>query len=79
VTSNAKLRDPDVMAAWATGIGIGLIAHMLTWLIGNRLTALIWEAPVGPIVAFSLAIVVGIAISIVAAKRLAAGVRAAAM
>jgi hypothetical protein len=33
----------DRVAAWATGSGIGLMALMVTWLIGNRLAALAWD------------------------------------
>jgi hypothetical protein len=58
------------MAAWATGAGIGLIVLMLTWLIGNRLTGLIWDPPVGPVVAFAGAIGVGTAVAVFAGRRL---------
>lgn len=60
----------DRVAAWATGTGIGLIFLMLTWLIGNRLAGLFWEAPVGPVVAFVGAIVVGTAVALIAGRRL---------
>ena len=60
----------DSVSAWAIGIGVGLIALQLTWLIGNRLTGLIWGPPVGPTVAFGLAIVVGIVVSVIAGRRL---------
>jgi hypothetical protein len=62
----------DRVAAWATGAGIGLLALMLTWLVGNRLTALAWEPPVGPSVAFAGAIVVGLVATLTFARRLAA-------
>ena len=58
----------EVVAAQGVGIGIGLIALMLTWLIGSRLAELAWNAPV---VAFAAAVVVGIVTSIVFARRLA--------
>lgn len=53
----------DRIAAWAAGIGVGLIAMMLTWLAGARLAGLAWEPPIGPTVAFVTAIVVGLAVA----------------
>ncbi|HEX6206788.1 MAG TPA: hypothetical protein VF058_00360 [Actinomycetota bacterium] len=60
----------DRVAAWATGVGIGLIAFMLTWLIGNRLIGLIWPPPVGPTVALAGAVVTGGAVAVVWGRRL---------
>ena len=65
----------EVVAARAIGVGVGLIALMLAWLIGNRLTALAWDPPVGPTVAFLGAILIGIATAILSGRRLAARVR----
>ncbi len=65
----------DLVSAWAVGIGIGLIALQVTWLIANRLASLLWEAPVGPTVAFTLAMLVGVAVSIIAGKRLVGVIR----
>jgi hypothetical protein len=65
----------DYVAAIAIGIGVGLIALQLTWLIANRLAALVWEAPVGPTVAFALAILTGIVVSIIAGRRLVKSAR----
>jgi hypothetical protein len=59
------------VAAWAVGIGVGLIALMLTWIVGNRIAMVVWDAPVGPTVAFIGAIVVGIVATVVAGIRLA--------
>jgi len=56
----------DGVAAWAAGIGVGLIALMLTWIVGNRIAMVVWDAPVGPTVAFVGAILVGIVATIVA-------------
>jgi hypothetical protein len=61
----------DRVAAWATGSGIGLMALMVTWLIGNRLAALAWDPPVGPTVAFVGAILVGAVTAVVSGRRLA--------
>ena len=60
----------DSVSAWAIGIGVGLIALQLTWLIGNRLADLVWDPPIGPTIAFASAIVVGVLVSIVAGRRL---------
>lgn len=60
----------DSVAAIAIGIGVGLIALQLTWLIANRLTSLVWEAPLGPTIAFASAILTGIVVSIVVGRRL---------
>lgn len=65
----------EIVAARGVGVGIGLIALMLVWLIGSRLTGLIWDRPVGPTVAFVLALVVGTLTAVVAAHRLAERVR----
>jgi hypothetical protein len=61
----------DRVAAWATGSGIGLIALMLTWLIGNRLAAMVWGPPVGPTVALVGAILVGTVTAVIFGRRLA--------
>jgi hypothetical protein len=61
----------DRVAAWATGWGIGLVALMVTWLVGNRLAALVWEPPVGPTVAFVGAILVGAVTAVVSGRSLA--------
>lgn len=60
----------DRVAAWAVGTGIGLMAMMLTWLIGNRLASLAWDPPVGPTVALLAAIVVGVTATSLAGLRL---------
>jgi hypothetical protein len=61
----------DGVAAWAAGIGVGLIALMLTWIVGNRVAMVVWDAPVGPTVAFVGAILIGIVVTVVAGNRLA--------
>jgi hypothetical protein len=60
----------DGVAAWAAGIGVGLIALMVTWIVGNRIAMVVWDAPVGPTVAFVGAILVGIVATVVAGIRL---------
>ncbi len=66
-----SIERADRIAAWATGSGIGLIALMLTWLIGHRLAALIWAPPVGPTVAFVGAIETGLVTAVASGVRLA--------
>lgn len=65
----------EIVGARVIGVGIGLIALMLVWLVGNRLAALAWDPPVGPTVAFVAAIVIGIATALTAGHRLAARIR----
>ena len=62
----------DSVAAWAVGIGVGLIALQVTWLIANRLTAIFWDPPVGPTIALTTALVAGVVVSVVASRRLIA-------
>ena len=65
----------DRLSAWAVGMGVGLIAMMLTWLIGNRLAGLAWDPPVGPTVALVAAIGVGVIATSIAGLRLDRSVR----
>jgi divalent metal cation (Fe/Co/Zn/Cd) transporter len=60
----------DGVAAWAVGIGVGLIALMVTWIVGNRIATVVWDTPVGPTVAFIGAILVGIMATVMAGIRL---------
>lgn len=60
----------DDVTAWAVGIGVGLIALMLTWIVGNPIAMVVWDTPVGPIVAFVSAILVGIVVAVAAGVRL---------
>lgn len=60
----------DSVSAYAIGVGAGLVALQITWLVLNRLTSLVWDPPVGPTVALASAIAVGIIVSIVAGRRL---------
>ena len=71
MTTTSRSNRADLVSAWGIGVGIGLIALQLTWLIGARIASLFWEAPVGPTVAFASACLVGTIVSIVAGRRLA--------
>lgn len=64
----------DSVSAYAIGVGAGLVALQITWLVMNRLTSLVWGPPVGPTVAFASAIVMGIIVSVIAGRRLARSV-----
>ena len=68
-------RSADLLAARVTGLGIGLVALMLTWLIGQRVASAIWSAPVGPLVAGAAALIAGAVVTIIAARRLAKSVQ----
>lgn len=65
----------EIVAARGVAVGIGLITLMVVWLVGSRLAELVWQPPVGPVVAFVTAIVVGLVASLVFARRLAERVR----
>ena len=60
----------DLVAAWAIGVGIGLIVLQLTWLVAARIAGLFWSPPQGPTIAFLTAIVAGVVVSVVAGRRL---------
>jgi hypothetical protein len=61
----------DLVSAWAIGVGIGLVALQLTWLMMARLADLVWAPPVGPTVAFATACVTCVIVTAVAGRRLA--------
>ena len=65
----AEADKTDPVSAWAVGIGIGLIALQVTWLITNRGATLTWGVPVGPTVALAIALVAGIIVSVIMGKR----------
>jgi hypothetical protein len=54
----------DYLAAWATGVGVGGGCFMLTWILANRVTGMFMTIPAGPITAMSLAIVVGLSMTL---------------
>jgi len=64
----------DRLAAGAVGAGIGLLALMVSWLVGQRLTELIWGPPAGPTVAIVSSILIGLAVALMTGRRLSAGV-----
>ena len=60
----------DRVAARATGVGVGLLAFMIAWLVGARVTEQIWGPPSSAVVAMAIAVSVGIVVSAVAGHRL---------
>lgn len=60
----------DRVAALATGVGVGLLAFMIVWLVGARVTGLIWGPPSSAVVALVTAAVSGIVVAVVAGRRL---------
>jgi len=71
VTTSAGDARADRVAARATGIGIGLLAFMIVWLVGARVTERIWDPPSSAVVALVVSVVVGLVVALVAARRLA--------
>lgn len=61
-------RRADRVAAVGVGIGVGLIAFMLTWILGSRATERLWGQPTAAIAAMATAVLVGIVISAVAGR-----------
>lgn len=60
----------DRVAARATGVGVGLLAFMIAWLTGARVTEQIWGRPTSAVVALARAVMVGILVAVVAGQRL---------
>jgi hypothetical protein len=60
----------DRVAARATGVGVGLLAFMIAWLIGARVTEQIWGPPSSAVVALAISVMVGILVAVVAGHRL---------
>lgn len=71
---NRRTTDPDAIAARATGVGAGLVALMLTWLVGFRAVSPFVAPPWGPTAALVLAILVGAAVAHRAGRRCVASV-----
>lgn len=60
----------DRVAARATGVGVGLLGFMIAWLVGARVTELIWGPPSSAVVALAISVVVGIVVAGVAGRSL---------
>jgi hypothetical protein len=71
VSQSSGSSRADFVAAWAIGIGVGLIILQLTWLIANRIAGIFWAPPAGPTIAFATAVAAGLITAIIAGRRLA--------
>ena len=71
MTATPGVARADRVAARATGVGVGFLALMITWLIGARVTAQIWGPPSSAVVALAIAVVVGILAAVVSDRRFA--------
>jgi hypothetical protein len=58
------------VAARATGVGVGLLAFMIVWLVGVRVSEGIWGPPTSAVVALAASVVAGIVASVVTGHRL---------
>jgi hypothetical protein len=65
----------DRVAAWATGVGAGLVVFMGSWLVWNRVLTMFLEAPMGPVAAMTVAILTGAAVTVRQGRRLSARFR----
>lgn len=68
-------RSADLLAAHATGFGIGLLALMLAWLTANRLASAVWSGAAAAVVAGVFAVLTGVLVTAIAARRLARIIR----
>jgi hypothetical protein len=50
---------PDRVSAWATGVGIGALAFMMSWLVLNRLLGMWLPNPAAPVAALISAVAIG--------------------
>jgi TRAP-type C4-dicarboxylate transport system permease small subunit len=66
--SNARA---DRVAAWATGVGIGLLVFMVTWILGDRVLTRLLSPPEGPVAAMAFAILLGTTVTVRQGRRLA--------
>lgn len=60
----------QAVEVWAAAAGVGLVALMIAWIVGQRLAAIIWEPPVGPAAALGAALVAGAVFTGLAGRRL---------
>lgn len=71
MTATPRVARADRVAARATGVGVGLLAFMVVWLIGARVTVRIWGPPSSAVVALAIAVVVGILAAVISGRRFA--------
>lgn len=70
MTAAPRYARADRVAARVTGVGVGLLAFMIAWLVGARVTELIWGPPSSAVVALAISVVVGIVVAVVAGHSL---------
>ena len=69
MTATPGVARADRAAARATGVGVGFLALMITWLIGARVTDRIWGPPSSAVVALASAVAVGVLAAVVSGRR----------
>ncbi|HEX9763149.1 MAG TPA: hypothetical protein VGA97_08625, partial [Acidimicrobiia bacterium] len=62
----------EAVAGWATGVGIGLIVFMVTWIVAARVAAAVQAGAFGAVVAMGLAVAAGVVVAFRSGRRLAA-------
>jgi tetrahydromethanopterin S-methyltransferase subunit C len=70
LSDTASDRRADRIAVHATGVGIGLMGFMVTWIIAARITGRILDSPTSAYVAMVVALVIGAVVTILASRRL---------
>jgi divalent metal cation (Fe/Co/Zn/Cd) transporter len=75
VTARMGNERADRVASRATGTGVGLIAFMIAWTVGARVTEHLWGPPASAYVALAVAVLTGIIVAHRAGRRLAAAGR----
>lgn len=71
MTATPVVARADRVAARATGVGVGFLALMITWLIGARVTDRIWGPPSSAVVALAIAVAVGILAAVLSDRHFA--------
>jgi len=70
-TTRDDAAQADRVAAWATGVGVGLMVFMVGWLLLGRIFTMLLSAPGGPVAAMAAAILAGTVVTIWQGRRLA--------
>lgn len=59
----------NLVAARATGVGVGLLAFMVLWTLGSQITIRMWGPPSGALIAMGIALLVGVVVTVTAWRR----------
>jgi len=73
MTEAQSVARAERVAARATGVGVGLLVFMTTWLVAARITERLWGPPSAAVVAMTVALLAGVVSALVAGHRLAHG------